>query len=104
METAIERDPALALGSAKQFVESICKGILTARKLTPTGSETLPQLVKAVRQALDLSISAKTSDTLKQTYAAWLRSPKESPNSGANLEAAMVIIRELKSPRLISRG
>jgi hypothetical protein len=67
METAIERDPALAIGSAKEFVESICKGILTARKLTLTGSETLPQLVKAVREALDLSVSAKTSDTLKQT-------------------------------------
>jgi hypothetical protein len=69
METAIERDPALAIGSAKEFVESICKGILTARKVSQTGSESLPQLVKAVREALDLSVSAKTGDTLKQTLS-----------------------------------
>lgn len=69
METAIEADPSLAIGSAKEFVESICRGILVARGAPPRGSETLPQLVKATREALNLSVSPQTSETLKQTLS-----------------------------------
>lgn len=69
METAIEADPSLAIGSAKEFVESICKGILAARGTPPRGSETLPQLVKATREALNLSVSSQTGDTLRQTLS-----------------------------------
>jgi hypothetical protein len=69
MEMAIEGDPALAIGSAKEFVESICKGILAARQRLPRGTETLPQLVKATRETLNLSVSAQTGETLRQTLS-----------------------------------
>jgi hypothetical protein len=70
MEAAIESDPALAIGSAKEFAESICKGILAARQQTLRGGESLPQLVKAAREVLNLTASAKTGDTLRQTLSA----------------------------------
>lgn len=68
METAVERDPALAIGSAKEFVESICKGILSSRGKALGGAESLPQLVKATREALNLS-GGKTGDTLRQVLS-----------------------------------
>jgi hypothetical protein len=66
METAIESDPALAIGSAKEFVESICKGILSERSQPASGNETLPQLVKATRQLLGLAVPPQTEETLRQ--------------------------------------
>lgn len=69
METAVESDPSLAIGSAKEFVESICKGILFARHITTLGTETLPQLVKITREALNLDTSTETSETLRRTLA-----------------------------------
>jgi hypothetical protein len=69
MEAAVESDPALAIGSAKEFVESICKGILSARGMPVRGVENLPQLVKATRDALNLSSRGKTGDTLRQVLS-----------------------------------
>ena len=70
METSIEADPALAIGSAKEFVESLCKGILVSTGATLSGSETLPQLVKQVRGVLKLDTEGQTGDTLKRTLSA----------------------------------
>jgi hypothetical protein len=66
MEAAVEGDPFLAIGSAKEFVESICKGILAERGQPTNGNKTLPQLVKATRQSLGLAVSSQTEETLRQ--------------------------------------
>jgi hypothetical protein len=45
MTNAIDRDPELAIGTAKEFVETICKTILTQRKKSFKKDEDLPKLV-----------------------------------------------------------
>ena len=54
METSIQSDPELAIGTAKELVETICKTILHEVGETLSGNETLPQLVKKVREKLAL--------------------------------------------------
>jgi hypothetical protein len=54
LEHAVERDPALAIGTAKDLVESCCKTILTKRGVTFTSSATLPDLTKALAKELKL--------------------------------------------------
>ena len=70
MKASIMTDPALAIGSAKEFLESIAKGILRERGVTPGGGDTMPQLVKAARDKLDLSATPATDDILKRTLSA----------------------------------
>jgi hypothetical protein len=70
MQTSIPSDPALAIGSAKEFVETICKGILTARGAASSGREDLPKLVHMVREQLGLTINRRTDDTLGKTLGA----------------------------------
>jgi AbiJ N-terminal domain 3/Abortive infection C-terminus len=70
MEASIESDPALAIGSAKEFVESVCKGILAARGVPPTGAETLQQLVRLTREALGLTAAPQVEETLRKTVNA----------------------------------
>jgi len=70
MKANISSDPALAIGSAKEFLESIAKGILREYGVTPSGSDTMPQLVKAARDKLDLSITPATDNILKKTLSA----------------------------------
>jgi hypothetical protein len=70
MQTSVDSDPALAIGSAKEFVESICKAILTARGVTLTGKEDLPKLVYQMRDALGLTSSKRTDETLRNTLGA----------------------------------
>ena len=50
---AAEHDPALAVGTAKEMVETICKTILEDRGVHPP-SEDLPQLVRATARELSL--------------------------------------------------
>jgi hypothetical protein len=45
MDNAIEKDPELAIGTAKEFVETVCKTILNERKKTFKADEDLPKLV-----------------------------------------------------------
>lgn len=70
MQDSIDKDPALAIGSAKEFVESLCKGILSTRKVPMTGNETLPSLVTMAREALGLRVNPKTDTTLKSALGA----------------------------------
>lgn len=70
MEAAAESDPALAIGSAKEFVESVCKGILSARGQPLTGNENLQQLVRMTREALDLTVAANAEETIRKTVNA----------------------------------
>lgn len=69
MEASIESDPALAIGSAKEFIETLCKGILVEKGEVLSGGETLPQLVKRTRSVLGLDTDAQASDTIKRTLS-----------------------------------
>lgn len=53
-ENAIDRDPALAIGTAKDLVESCCKTILTNRGVAFTKSDDLGNLTKKLAKELQL--------------------------------------------------
>ncbi|NLY02829.1 MAG: abortive infection family protein [Rhodopirellula sp.] len=74
MEAAIESDPELAIGTAKEFVETICKTILSECGETVSPSADIPQLIKQVREKLDLlpdnvPNKAKGADTIKRVLS-----------------------------------
>lgn len=46
MEAAIDEDPTLAIGTAKELVETCCRTILAEREIGIVGTPDLPQLVK----------------------------------------------------------
>src|SRR5208283_4538095 len=53
MKASIISDPALAIGSAKEFVEPVAKGILREQKVTITGNESMTGLVQMARKELN---------------------------------------------------
>lgn len=71
MEAAVNIDPSLAIGTAKELIETCCKTILNERS-TPIGENlSLPQLVKQTAKELkltpdDIDSEAKASKTIKQ--------------------------------------
>jgi hypothetical protein len=70
LENAVDRDPALAIGTAKELVETCCKSILTKRGVAFTRSADLPELTKLVAKELKLvpegiSDAAKGSETIR---------------------------------------
>lgn len=52
LHEAAAADTELAIGTAKEFLESICKTILTERGAPPSKNEDLPALVRATVKAL----------------------------------------------------
>lgn len=54
LENAVERDPALAIGTAKELIETCCKSILTKRGISFTKSEDLGDLTKKLAKELQL--------------------------------------------------
>lgn len=71
METAVTNDPGLAIGTAKELVETCCKTILTARGIAFSKNMDIPELVKLTAKELDLTPAnipdaAKASDTIKR--------------------------------------
>jgi AbiJ N-terminal domain 3/Abortive infection C-terminus len=54
LENAIDDDPSLAIGTAKELVESCCKSILSKRNIAFTNSATLPELTKMLTKELKL--------------------------------------------------
>lgn len=71
MESAVVTDPALAIGTAKELVETCCKTILHERNIKQRDSLDLPQLVKLTSKELKLTpdnidSEAKASDTIKK--------------------------------------
>ncbi len=70
LENAVDRDPALAIGTAKDLVESCCKAILQKRGVTVAASAGLPDLTKALAKELKLvpegiSDEARGADTVR---------------------------------------
>ena len=63
LEHAVELDPALAIGTAKELVETCCKTILTKRGVTFTKSEDLGELTKKVSKELRLVPEGITDET-----------------------------------------
>ncbi len=70
LEVAVEADPALAIGTAKDLVESCCKTILTRQKVSFAKDATLPDLTKLLTKELRLvpegiSDEAKGAETIR---------------------------------------
>lgn len=74
IEAAIDTDPALAIGTAKEMVETCCKHIADALKLELPPNPDITVLVKAVLKSLRLvpegiPQSAKGADSVKRTLS-----------------------------------
>lgn len=71
MESAVNDDPGLAIGTAKELIESVCKTILDERGIDDYDSLELPKLVRLTVKELkltppDISDSAKAADSIKR--------------------------------------
>ncbi len=71
MEAAVNNDPSLAIGTAKELIESCCKTILSERGLTLGNSDNLPKLVKTTVNELkltpnDIPDEAKAADSIRK--------------------------------------
>lgn len=71
MEVAVTSDPSLAIGTAKELVETCCKTILSERNIDIPKNTDLPRLVKLACKELDLtpadiSDTHKASETIKR--------------------------------------
>lgn len=78
MESAIESDPALAIGSAKELVETCCKTILRECGVQPEDSLDIPRLVKLALKELkltpdDVASPTSESETAKKAAEAMRR-------------------------------
>jgi hypothetical protein len=70
LETAVGRDPELAIGTAKEFVETVCKTILEEQGLPVQTGTDFPKLVRATLKELklapdDIPDQAKASDAIR---------------------------------------
>lgn len=70
VENAVDRDPALAIGTAKELVESCCKSVLAKRGVSYPGGADLPALTKLVAKELGLvpegiTDAAKGAETIR---------------------------------------
>ena len=71
MESSVEDDPALAIGTAKELVETCCRTILNAANVATSNSANLAQLVKLTAKELqltpdDIPDAAKAADSIKR--------------------------------------
>ena len=70
MEAAVNQDPELAIGTAKELVETCCKTILIERGVSFSKNDDLPKLVKTTVWQLELTPHdipdrAKAGETIK---------------------------------------
>lgn len=70
MEAAVLNDPGLAIGTAKELLETCCKTILSERGIDPPKNDDLGQLVKRTVKELkltpkDIPDEAKAVDTIR---------------------------------------
>ena len=71
MESSVVNDPDLAIGTAKELVETCCKTILNERGIMIPKSADLPQLVKLTSKELqltpdDIPDQSRAADTIKR--------------------------------------
>ena len=70
MESSIESDPELAIGTAKELIETCCKTILLAHDVAPDKDWNLPRLVKETSKRLaltpdDVNPDAAAAETIR---------------------------------------
>ncbi|NJR38777.1 MAG: abortive infection family protein [Leptolyngbyaceae cyanobacterium CSU_1_4] len=71
MQSEVGNDPTLAIGTAKEFVETVCKSILNERLITYDEKLELQPLVKLTCQELglvgkDISASVRAAETIRK--------------------------------------
>jgi len=71
MEAAVTNDPSLAIGTAKELVETCCKTILRERGIEFSKSADIPDLIKLTSKELaltpdDIPDKAKAAETIKR--------------------------------------
>ena len=71
MEQCVQSDPAHAIGTAKELIETCCKTILAQRGKSLPGKPDIPELTKATLKELklvpdDVEDSARGSDIIKR--------------------------------------
>ncbi|MET9660345.1 abortive infection family protein [Streptomyces sp. NPDC006510] len=71
MEGAVDTEPELAIGTAKEFIESICKTILDERQEPHGKNDDVPTLVRKTTKVLqlmpdDIDSTARAADTIKR--------------------------------------
>ena len=71
IENSIESDPELAIGNAKELLETICKNILDQKKIMYTKNNDLPDLMKMLCKELkltpdDVHENAKGAETIRK--------------------------------------
>lgn len=71
MEASVHSDPALAIGTAKELIETCCKTILAERGKALPGKPDIPELTKATLKELELvpdgiEDAARGSDTVRR--------------------------------------
>lgn len=71
MDAAVINDPSLAIGTAKELVETCCKTILNERGVSFSKSADIPELVKLTSKELELTPDdipekAKAGETIKR--------------------------------------
>ncbi len=71
MESSVLNDPELAIGTAKELIETCCKSILHERNIEIPSNADIPQLVKLTSKELQLTPSdipeaAKASEIIKR--------------------------------------
>lgn len=81
IESAIELDPALAIGEAKALLESCCKTILELEDITVSKTATVPQMAKEVCKLLklvpdDIPKEAKGADSIRNLLSNLSSIPK----------------------------
>ena len=71
MEESVDKDPVLAIGSAKELVETCCKTILTERNRPIAKGTDIPTLIKSTLKELrlvpqDVPDTSKGAETIKR--------------------------------------
>jgi hypothetical protein len=71
MQAALHSEPDVAIGTAKEFMETVCKTILSERAIVYDPNEKMPRLVREVAGALELipkgiEAESKAKDTVKR--------------------------------------
>ncbi len=95
MQTAVETDPALAIGTAKELVESTCKAILDARGVMAPKRSDLPKLAHLAMAELQLVPDQVTNSG---------RASDSARMMGSSLSGLVASISELRNQHGTGHG
>jgi len=89
MQSSVETDPELAIGTAKELIETCCKTILTEKGITFDSGTDLPKLMRLTQEQLNL-LPERFDDNVKGSQAI-----KRVLSSFANVTQGMAELRAL---------